>query len=208
MASKPAKETKPLTIGASNDGSRTVVFSVDHGEWVVTCAFVQQQGQPALASLYVAPRGDVPAGGLPARLLRTIRPGDLLVEARRRLAESVSTPAGDLASFVDQAPRSGRRRRMSDIASAVLAWRYVQACATSKKPILKLAEELKMDRDQVRGAVNDLRRRDFLTPGEPGRAGASLTEKTKAILAELSAGVLATSTNDPDRLLPRTSRTD
>jgi len=120
-----------------------------------------------------------------------------------RFQEKADQSAADMASFVAREPRRGRHRRRSDLECALLAWRYVQACAESKKPILRLAEQLNMDRDQLRGVVNDLRRRDFLTPGQPGRPGGSLTEKSKAILATSKTDAPAARARRPGRATPR-----
>jgi hypothetical protein len=180
-----AKARKELTVAASADGSRALVFEfVLSDQWKAYCAYQMQNGHPVLASLQIYPRGDLPQGGLKMSDLRDIKRDDLLSEARRRLNEPTHAKTRELASFVTKKPPTGRRRSRTALECARIADRYVELCQQTSKPIVLLAKEQEMDRDQVRALINDLRNRNFLTRGQQGRAGGALTDKAKTILAE------------------------
>jgi hypothetical protein len=157
---------------------------------------------------------DVPPGGVPARLIRALNPGQLVAIAREKARGEAATyseravanvgdaydpllstylhysaiAAGDLAETAP-ARRPGRHGHGID---HYLKWaaRYVEKVdAGSRSPVSDLAREFGdsegINRQYVRDTINDARHRHhLLTNPGQGRVGGQLTEKALGLLAE------------------------
>src|SRR3954452_19672169 len=60
--------------------------------WTIKAVLVPEGGRPVIRELHVTPSGDVPPGGLPARLLRSVKVEDIENAARERYHRELRDP--------------------------------------------------------------------------------------------------------------------
>src|SRR5207249_2900254 len=128
------------------------------------------------------PDGDeLPNGGITTRLLRDLRPGDLLAAHRTATRHAQSffgiVPQGDVGR------RVGRRGR-EDSYYAEWAAAYVEALTRTKHPVPELERVRHVSASQIRNVLNEARRRELLTAAPSGRTGGELTGKARRILGK------------------------
>jgi len=135
----------------------------------------------------------LPAGGLPARILRDVRFGEAY-RAMREIGDATdartpeaSGPAGLLATlgFEHIGNRNRKRGRPphDDGFYARVSRQYVEALRTgSRRPVVDVAQELKLSPSRVRSLLTTARKHGLLTPAVRGRAGGAITEKARALL--------------------------
>lgn len=91
---------------------------------------------------------------------------------------------GALGFDVDKKPKRGKRgpkpEPEEDLAELVAE--YLEACKTSSRPVVDVAEARGMTPGAVRGAMYRARKRGLLTRQTAGRAGGKLTKRGKAAL--------------------------
>jgi hypothetical protein len=158
---------------------------IDMGDgWEVRAKIRDGDGQPVVEALVIRPSESLPPGGLTMRRMRSIRLGDLVKEARDRVfhfAVPENEETADYMGFLKREPRPGRRGRQ-DAFYASVALDYVSAGTT---PVKDMAKRRHLSQARVRDLVHEARRRELLSRSAGrGRAGGSLTEKAKSILAE------------------------
>jgi hypothetical protein len=143
---------------------------------------------------------DVDSGdgrSLTAELLRKVPLGEVAAAARahmswcwteyergRPVAARRGRPISSVMSPAIDMHRRGRRKR-PDSELAVIASQYVQCCAANRKaPMLALAGETNLEPAQLRGLLQQARKRGLLTatPGKGGLAGGALTPKARDLL--------------------------
>lgn len=151
-------------------------YTVDPGEWSV---------EPET----------VPAGGLTARQLRTVRVGKHKQEAGlvlKKLRERMGADAFDawMAQYSIPGDLIGslRRRRKpspdADLRRAEIAAQYVDLVQQGvRNPRVRLAKQWPLSPDTIRDELHEARRRDILTDApRKGIAGGQLTEKGRKLL--------------------------
>lgn len=130
---------------------------------------------------------DIPPGGLSARQVRALRPGEALAECRRSFKQFFEAHgdqvkvAGQVFDASSATPKSSRGdRRYAEIAK-----HYVDALeAGSRHPRLDVVEKLGSGHtvNYVRDAIFKARERSILTVVGHGRAGGRLTERGRSLL--------------------------
>jgi hypothetical protein len=164
-----------------DDQRRRGVYGLWPGQWSA-----ERLGQDA----------PVPRGGLPARVLRSVRVQEALVATMATLTRATAE-AGDSALMRDAlAPwhldelsrllqrRPGRHGR-PDVEYAQIAQRYVNhVAAGNPKPIRELALQLGRPEDHIRQLIATARHRELLTRSARGRPGGHLTERACALLRD------------------------
>jgi hypothetical protein len=126
----------------------------------------------------------IPRGGVQARVLRQVKPGEAL-----RLAFGASRGIPPPEEFESLAERryKGKRRRRDELLLAHVALRYEQAChdqsvAPAKAVRERLrAEGLFYERSTVRDLIREARKQGFLTKWQRGALSVA-TDKTHALL--------------------------
>lgn len=123
---------------------------------------------------------DVPdAEPLSTAVLRSVSLPDLLaaVEAHLSSWQQDAATAPTRSEFRRRAAKDAQYR------TAEIARRYVEALASgSHRPRVDVARALGLTVDQIRDALHEARRREYLTDADHGKAGGQLTELAKAIL--------------------------
>jgi len=142
---------------------------------------------------------DVPAGGIPTRLLRRVNVGELLnlvpqyaLAHGQTLADMARRMPWDFGDYVEMADLLGRAKRKKPGPKGhgldyYLAWarRYASlAHDGDPHPIKTLAEETDLPHDFVRDTVGTARRYGLLTKTGRGRAGGQLTPKALQLIGE------------------------
>jgi len=198
------------TITRAKDGTHVYLLVGDKPRWLVHYRMVSQDGRPVVAEIRVTPpAGELPLGGVPARVLREITL-ELAYDALRSVAETYvegrsrdqhgPVPrtrqhdkwnewllGGSLDAILDTPHRPGRQGR-SDLFYARIAEAYVALCdAGNRAPIRDLAARLREKEEwysdeSVRQLVNKARNRGLLTESPPGRSGGQLTQKARDLL--------------------------
>ena len=161
-------------------------------EWTAEYEIVSQGGVPVIADLHITPetKGQVPAGGLSARLLRSLRlsiPRRLLKEAgeferkypMQHREQILSNPLLNAAP-----PKREYRRGRPNLFYAELAERYVTLWFSGvRKPLQVIAKERKQPAAKVRDMISQARKRGLLTkPPKQGSMGGQLTAQCLALL--------------------------
>lgn len=194
-------------------GSATLKATVvGYPDWFVQVEVVATDAGPAIRDLQVRPvdASATPAGGLPARLIRKVNPGELLdlaTEAaieKKGLAEQLlklgipldqGDPVADyLRSFStagDSLAGEGRRPgRAGNGIDHYLDWAIAYAEkveAGERHAIVALSDEHGKTRQYVRDTITDARRRHgLLTKPGQGKAGGQLTDKALKLIGERS----------------------
>lgn len=125
---------------------------------------------------------------LGARLLRSVPLGEMQALA----AQSISEMASQTKRFrgwvesIEANHKPGRRGR-PDRFYAELAADYCSALG-SATPVKDLAEAVNYSESQIRSLLYEARRRDLLTETPSGKAGGSLTDKARELLAATDEG--------------------
>jgi hypothetical protein len=119
--------------------------------------------------------GWVPADDLVTPVLRGLPMRTLRIVALESLERFSSDAKGDLASPIKRPGRAGR----SDLFYAEWASRYAERAGV-RAPIVELAREYGLRREQVRDVIHQARERGLLGSGRSGL----LTDKAKSILKE------------------------
>jgi hypothetical protein len=242
---QPVANHKLIEFGAWPDGTARLWATLEGAAgWQVIMDLVTVDGSAVIAGLSVCPAtrskevslgdglvgyvptdeeplapGDIPAGGLSARQLRRVNPGELLDIARRAargragevdpiierftaadrsdIAAQLQSESKAAGAFVAPSSRPGRKGH-GLVFYAVWAARYADLVSDgsetpSRRPHRVLADRYASEgfsESAIRGIVNDARHRHrLLTPAAVrGRPGGQLTEKAKAVLAELEKG--------------------
>jgi len=193
------------------DGSALIRASVvGYPDWLVEAEVVPTSTGPAIRQLQVRPVAvaGLPTGGVPARLVRKINPGELLDLTRTRASESgeglsqlaemgIALEPGHpvtvyMESFSASANAlSGQKKRPGRAGNGIdhyLDWaiRYAQRVdAGDRHPIVSLAEEHGKTRQYVRDTITDARRRYGLLPRPgQGKAGGQLTDKARSLIEQ------------------------
>ena len=190
-------------------------IEIDLGEaWTAAYRINAQDGTPVIAELRVYPRepdnspgqwrgaglgttAPVPRGGLTARLLRQLRPGNTrgsdlqegLADWRRHVlgASTAALFTVKNAGFhrLTRRPRLGGRRGWSDETLVRAAAFYVDT--GGQHPVKDLAAAWKLkDHAQARDLLQAARKKGFLSPGRLGVTSRALTDKARAHLAALA----------------------
>jgi hypothetical protein len=192
------------------------------GPWTVTLGFVNHGEELVLADVRIFPTrhtpgerglnprdrnskkgrdwGDwswdpdiVPAGGLTARKLRTLRLGDAMKVALANLLSSGHpADAGFVTArrLVRLRPANDDRRRRSPELLARVALVYEHACAAGEHPNDKIHDNLTgsdpwwFDRSTVPSLVRAARAAGYLTPATKGRASGRATAAAHALVNE------------------------
>jgi hypothetical protein len=136
--------------------------------------------------------GETPAGGVTARLLRTIKVGDpqLVIDDYRSWIEEHF--GAEALRRLDAHPSRRRtsapkRQRATDAFYAELAQDYVTVCQKgSRTPTQDLAALRNTPIKKMRSHIHLARTGDFLTDTRRGKVGGELTDKAKRVLQELS----------------------
>jgi hypothetical protein len=158
--------------------------------WAVREEFAIQRGCRIVKSLTISPAGDViPAGGISARLLRTVIVGQPAVALRQQLMLHHGRPAAD-AVFESMGwfgrPRKRPRPRYAradDLYYAELARDYVQLLISEQRnPIATLAKQRGAPLVRIRSHIHLARARGLLSDGERGKAAGELTPDSLRIL--------------------------
>jgi hypothetical protein len=183
------------------------------GTWMVAYRVVLQGDRPVIAEVRVFPNEDgrkrrgqwsaqrlgdlapVPAGGLPAHLLRKLKPGEALKLSKDKLGrlydtwsrlygtdgpELLAPSWGSASKDLDLRPgRSGRPEEFW----AKIAEAYVSALqGGSRTPIRDLAEQFGCSPPRMRDLVFQARNKKFLTESTSGRSGGDLTHQARRVL--------------------------
>jgi len=170
--------------------------------WMVAYRMIIQGDVPVIAELRVFPaesgreqyrpgqwsgeflgmKATVPEGGIKARLVRKIKPGehyrstqDFLQWAKERDWE----PLGALPSIV---PTRRGRKRNDDRFYARFARDYAKLQRGSKTPAKALAEKHNIAHGQARTIIHQCRKRNLLTPAKQSRPGGLLTPYAEQLL--------------------------
>lgn len=178
--------------------------------WMVVERFELQNGRRVVAELKVCPAPrpadsgaregrrfgerptDVPtpAGGVKARLLRKIPVGRKTDVFEDFVDWHASQQGDEAAERLQQIARQwgwrGRRRARrsyDDEYWATLSQAYVGSLR-HERPVVRLAEKLKLPISQVRSHINLARRKGFLSATGKGAYGGELTDKAKVVLAK------------------------
>lgn len=155
---------------------------------------------------------DVPPGGLSARLLRSVNPGELVELAQKQARADSSRWGAEVDRYTEWARdhepmpqiedylkgkkvtvealgrttrrRHGREGHGIDYYLKWAVWYVDKVASGCRKPIAELAREHQESVTFVRDTVDDARKRHGLLSAQPGRPGGDLTEKAKALLEE------------------------
>jgi hypothetical protein len=177
-------------------------------DWMVAHRLVAtKHGEPVIAEIRLFPRertkmrppgrwsadvlgvdARVPAGGIPADILRHIRLGETrrfheefrgwLQKARRTKAAVPSVAATKGGKL-----KRGRRAKHSEEFLATLARDYVDALTTAtRSPVADVARNRSLAASQVRDLLHRARHLALLTPTRSGRSGGQLTDRALGIL--------------------------
>jgi hypothetical protein len=160
--------------------------------WTVREDFVLENGRRVVGTLTIRATGDVPPGGVTARLLRTIRVGQLGWALRATHAKFFGPEAAARIFKRRGMPRRRKRSqgvRADDRYYAELANAYVALLESgSRTPTKALATQLKEPYTRMRSRVNLARANGFLSAGQRGRGGCKgggmLTDKARQVLAQ------------------------
>jgi hypothetical protein len=170
--------------------------------WVAAYRITQQGGRPVVAEMRVFPdeasrarpgewstdTAHVPTGGLPARLVRGLKPGeDLAVGLKigNRYVRLVPPAANRFrrAGFRRlKKTRPGHGYSDNELLRAAVF--YVER--GGRRPVADLAVAWKLEHQQARDLLQAAGEKGFLTPGTRGKTSRALTEKAKALLAKES----------------------
>ena len=164
------------------------------------------QGEPHPESGWSELAEDVPPGGIPARLIRSINAGQLVALAQKQANAAAVVEADRADRFAASRPDLARYLRATSVASTsitgpvkrsgrrgngidhYLTWavRYADKIeAGVAHPNKVLAKEHNETTNYVRDTITDARRRyGLLTKSGQGRAGGQLTAKALALIAE------------------------
>jgi hypothetical protein len=174
------------------DGTRQK--TVTKSGWMVCEDFAIQNGRRIVRKLTIEPRDDIPPGGITARLLRTIKIGQLASGLRQKLRqfhdEGTAGRVFDEMNWSAQSRRRPRPRysRATDAYYLALAQDYVRLCSAGERtPVSTLAKQRKVQIVRVRSHINLARRNGFLTDTSRGKPGGTLTEKARRVLGEKEA---------------------
>lgn len=158
--------------------------------WRVRARVSSAGGQLLIRELVVdslAANAPVPAGGVTARLLRRVKVGELLDEARSCLRESMPQGvrvSGALRGLRHAADGVGDRGH-GDRFYAERAASYVQVVADgSRSPVADLAARWHCSVATARDHIYKARERGLLTAPPPGRAGGELTDCARVLLEQ------------------------
>lgn len=182
------------------------------GEWIAAYRLMPEDGREVVAELRVFPNepgrprvgqwsaerlgnsAQVPPGGLGARLLRTVKVADHLVNLPRSMKRPGSAGLAKVLAqqgFTDLGPDSLHGRRgHSDLFYAQVARDYVSLLDEhAPKPIRALMSKLKdagrpLSEAAVRDLVRRARQRGLLTGTTRGKPGGRLTQRAIALLTE------------------------
>jgi hypothetical protein len=176
-------------------------------EWTAAYRVMQQGGFPVIAELRVFPResdrmpgewsgtyfthASVPAGGITARLVKQLRPGDTrgsdLAEGREKWKKFIGL-TGAKAHFrkrgfraIRRPRQTGGRRGWTDDELLRAALFYVESTGT---PVAELAKAWNLRPSQARDLLTAATRKGFLTAGKRGVKSRTLTDRAKALLKE------------------------
>jgi hypothetical protein len=203
---------RPLRNGAAEIQATIAGYP----DWKVRAVVEPTESGPVISSLTVQPaypalESDLPAGGLPARAIRRINPGELVDLASDRAAadragvaelsarfasnDTVGDWLGAMAEMTASLAKPRKRAGRSGnglVHYALWAARYVQKVdAGERHPIAALARDHRKElgRTQakaetyIRDTITDARRRyQLLTNPGQGRAGGQLTVKAHRVL--------------------------
>ena len=159
-----------------------MTVGADH-RWDLFLHFIPQaDGKLYLFGLDIRPSGilfmksmsELPPGGITARVLRSIKLGEVLdgLRARERRAE----PDPDLHVPADL-PRPGSRPGRRGLSDEFLSWvaiNYLKAAKVdSRAPVRRMHETMGRGypRDTIKGWVGEARNRGFLAPTTQGKGG-------------------------------------
>jgi len=154
----------------------------DH-HWDLFLHFIPQaDGKLYLFGLDIRPSGvlfmksmnELPSGGVTARVLRSIKLGEVLdgLQVRKRRAE----PDPDLQVPADL-PQPGSRPGRRGLSDEFLSWvavNYLKAAQVDPRaPVLQVQETIGTGypRDTIKGWVVEARKRGFLAPTTQGKGG-------------------------------------
>jgi hypothetical protein len=181
----------------------------DGQQWTVAYRMVQQHGHPVIAEVRVFPAekdprmppGEwsgvylghaavVPEGGITARLLKHLRPGDTrgsdIAEGRDAWKRYMGLDPRIKQQFSRagfrqvRKPRAGRRGWSDGDLLAAAAF-YVER--GGRTPVVALAQAKGLERSQARDLLQAAQKKGLLTPGTRGRTSRALTDKAKRLLA-------------------------
>jgi hypothetical protein len=174
----------------------TLAIGIDE-RWQVEYRLVARTKGLALAELRVLPRpgATLPPGGLPARVLRSVRVSDYLDVLGRAVQQDSSTPLGQeitaflrplLAAPAQPPAEYGRRRRgrpplADDLLDRVVRAYNAAIAQHSRRPVRDAAARVGMTAMRVRDLLHRARQRGKLPKPKPGRAlsgNVAVTPKT------------------------------
>jgi hypothetical protein len=185
-----------------------------NAEWRAAARLVAQDGQMVLAEVRVFPlepgprsllgghwsaellgaRASVPAGGLTARTLRSVRLGEYQKQFRqilawlrerygRKLFEQDAIQALGLTPPDEARPRPARRAGRPDRFYAGLAAQYVAMVERgSRRPVAEIAARRGLPAARVRDMLHEARERKLLTPGFPGKSAGALMPRAEGLV--------------------------
>lgn len=193
MVRKRAAREAWLEVDTLEDGTeRLWVMSFLRDGWISALRVEEQGGRPVVAELRIFyPQGqELPPGGLTARVRADVRTDSLL---RQTLGDvlAMQTRAGKrvgeyLPEDVSRAsPRLGATtaRRWTDLELARLAADYLRLCRETRAPVQALAEQWGLNPGHARQLLFRAGDRFLLEGRVPGKAGGSLGERAKDLLA-------------------------
>lgn len=138
---------------------------------------------------------ELPVGGIRSSVLRRASVATILKRTRKELRESADqtvrgVPIGEkiFDRLEEQPPKPTGRRRQDPQFYAEVAELYATAIAEGeRKPIVAVTRHLESQgkpyaESYIRSAVQEARRRSFLTPSTKGRAGGELTPLGRQML--------------------------
>jgi len=154
--------------------------------WVVRVVPELTERGVEIGALAIRPaeEGKIPEGGLTANVLRNlpIRKMQLAARTAALVDRQLFGDARGLDKWIESGPvRPGRTGRPAAF-YALWAAEYVDAVAGSKSPVKDLATKHSMSAGQLRGLLNQARKRGLLTEASAGRPGGELTAKARELL--------------------------
>lgn len=175
----PSKSGNPIVaeiriFPRESDADR-VAASLDPEEW---------------SGCYVGSRAVVPGSGLTARILKTVKVGEAIREAKgiMRGKFDANPAGGPLEGFWPSRPgagaKHGGRKPIPDEVLVSVAHTYAEAWR-SPKPVQVTATRHRIRPTQARDWVRLARERGILEPADSTRPGGELTAKGRRLLAEL-----------------------